>query len=194
MSEKTQGRKFLEGDRAVVERIRCAIRGIVRGFRFPIRGWEEDVVQEAVGRVFLGLSGDRFRGDSSLKTYSEAVARYTCMEHLRQHKPGGSDPDQLPTRARWSKPEEGLFREEEHRRNLRIFASLPEESRKLLHMIYVERLTYREVAERLGVSELALRLRVHRCRLKAKAARESDRFYDRNFAKQSPRLDTKGAG
>lgn len=161
--------RFVRGDADAVREVRAAIEGVVRASR-PPAGALDDLVQEATGRVYLGLAAGRFRGMAALTTYAEGVARITCLEFRRRRQWSDVELQLLPSRDVWSEPERALLRDEEHRRNLRVFASLSPECRTLLHEVFVERRGYREVARELGISNTALRLRVHRCRSKIRSA------------------------
>ena len=70
-------RAFLQGDAALTDEVRTAIRHSVRSFGFPDAGLRDDLIQEALGRVFISLSSGQFRGEASLKTYAQCVAKYT---------------------------------------------------------------------------------------------------------------------
>jgi len=162
---------FLRGDRAPVEEIRASIVAVVRTFQFPDAGLETELAQDAMTRFFQSLSAGQFRGESSLKTYAQKVAKYTCLEHVRRRRfEVKMDLDAIPSRALWSEPERALLGTEEHQRNLRAFAALPGESRELLRLIFLEGLSYAEVARRLGVTEGAIKSRVHRVRLTCREA------------------------
>jgi len=161
--------RFLGGNTRAVGSVRTAIERVVAGFHFP-EGWSSDLVQEALGRVYLAVLLGRYRGVASLKTFARRVARYTCLEHLRwQRRKTSLDPDRWTSTARWSRPEDELLRRERHCENIRAFAALPGEGRELLVLLFVEGLSYREIAERTGLTESAIRSRVHRCRLSARA-------------------------
>ena len=167
---------FLRGEPEQVASIEAAVRLAVRSFQLRDRDLESDLAQEALSRVLSGLSSGQFRGESSLRTYAGNVARYTCLEHIRKRRreiqPDGQEP---AATSRWSAPEASFLAEEEHERNLEAFASLPADCQELLRMISLEGASYREVASRLGVSEGALKSRVHRCRscLRASSTRSS---------------------
>lgn len=166
---------FLRGDPEIVTGIRAAIRAIVRSFRFRDPALLKDLTQDSLEGVFLALSAGQFRGASSLETYARNVAKYTCLRHLRRQRFRGEvDPERLAEDGRASGPEEDLLRREEHRRNLKVLAQLPAESRELLRLIFLEGLSYRETAERLGISEGAVKVRVHRCRLVSRKATTRD--------------------
>lgn len=158
---------FLEGDPAAVARIRQTIDGVVRAFHLSDADLSAELVQDALARVFVNLRGGRFRGDSSLKTYAQNVAKYTCLEHVRRRRGEVSlDPDDAESRSGGTAgPEETLLRNEQHHLRLQAFATLPKECRALFRLIFLEGLSYREVASCLGVSEGAIKLRVHRCRM-----------------------------
>ena len=163
--EKTE--RFLAGDLEMVREIRSCIEVVVRKFGFPNRDLEDELVQEAIGRLFLSLAGGRFQGKSLLATYASNVAKYMCLEHLRRQRRAA----QLAARTSRAKthdmgPETVLLRVEQHRRYLCAFATLSGEERELLSMIFIRELSYRRVAAQLDITEGAVRVRVHRCRLK----------------------------
>jgi RNA polymerase sigma-70 factor (ECF subfamily) len=175
---------FLRGEPEQVASIEAAVRLAIRSFQLRDRDLESDLAQESLSRVLFGLSAGQFRGESSLRTYAGNVARYTCLEHLRKRRRETQpDADELVSMSRWSLPEASFLAEEEHERNLEAFAALPSDCQELLRMISLEGASYREVASRLGVSEAALKSRVHRCR---SCLRESSSLA-RNPARRSAR-------
>ena len=162
---------FLRGDPVQLASVEKAVRAVVRSFRFGEADAERDLVQETLSRTLDSLSGRRFLGIASLRTYTCNIARYTCLEHIRRRRQEVVfDPEIHPLPDRSPAPEEFCLSLEEHRRNLEAFASLPSESRELLRLICVEGASYREVADRLGISEAALKSRIHRCRLHCRKA------------------------
>jgi RNA polymerase sigma-70 factor (ECF subfamily) len=170
-SEAKSIEEFLRGDRERVREIRDTVRLVVRDFQIAGGAVDEDLVQDVLGRICRNLVAGRFRGDSSLRTYARNVARHTCLEDLRARRlEMRLDPDAIPSGARWSEPEGSLLRTEEHLRNLEIFASLPGESRELLRLVFVDGLPYAEVARRLGVTEGAIKSRVHKIRMACREA------------------------
>jgi RNA polymerase sigma-70 factor (ECF subfamily) len=164
---------FLRGDPALFASIRAAIRAVVRSFRFRGDAVEQDLVQDVLSRVFVNLSVGAFRGEAALSTYAQRVARYACLEHIRKRRVIAEvDPQALPTPSRERGPEESLLLGEKHRHNLRALAGLTPECRELFRLIFIEGWSQAEIAGRLGISETAVKLRVHRCRLTARAAQE----------------------
>ncbi|HEV8200962.1 MAG TPA: sigma-70 family RNA polymerase sigma factor [Candidatus Polarisedimenticolia bacterium] len=160
---------FLIGDRQTHEELRVAVSVVVRCFHFGAGANREDLIQEALYRTFLSLKNGSFRKEASLRTFAQRIAEFTCLEHLRRIQyraevaaPGIEEP------SREASPENLLLRDEEHRRNLQRLAAMSPECRELFRLIFIERLAYAEVATRLGISETAVKLRVHRCRLSAR--------------------------
>ena len=156
---------FLRGDSLVVGEIRDAVRLAVRGFQFPDAALNNDLVQDSLTRVFLNLTAGQFRGESSLATYARRVARNACLEHLRKRRFEASlDPEAVQSGERWSRPDESFLWAEEHLRNLEIFSRLTPDCRSLMMLVFLEGRSYREIGTLLGLSEGAVKTRVHRCR------------------------------
>jgi len=144
---------------------------VIRSFQFGDLDTDRDLVQESLSRVLGSLKAGRFRGESSLRTYARTIARYTCLEHIRRRRwQVDLDPESLTSGDRHAGPESSFLWAEEHLRNLRAFAELPPESRELLKLVCVEGVSYKDAASRLGVSEAAVKSRIHRCRLAIREA------------------------
>ena len=157
--------EFMKGEAAAVSAVRVAVEGVVRGFRLA-GAPEGDLVQEVLTRLLDNVAAGRFRGESSFTTYACRVARYTCLEHLRRRRDERPlDEESLVSEARWSRTEDSFLWTEEHLRNLEIFSCLSSGCRELLRWIFVDGLSYREIAGRLGISEGAVKVRAFRCRL-----------------------------
>src|SRR5262249_29979584 len=149
--------------------MRAAVRAVVRSFQFPGPDAEQELVQDVMGRLVRNLSAGRFRGDSSLRTYAQQVAKYACLGHIRRQRAEVRlDFETIASDARWAEPEDALLLEEEHVRTLAAFAALPQDSRALLRMIFVDGLSYLEAARRLGVTENTIKSRVHRARIECR--------------------------
>ena len=171
---------FLAGDPTIHAELRRAVELVVRAFHFGPSTATEELVQEGLYRVFVSVRSGAFRGEASLRTFGQRIAENTCLEHLRRMRFRAEvDPSDLPAPRPASQPDALLIRAEEHRRNLRRLAAMSSECRELFRMIFVERLSYVEVARRRGISEMAVKLRVHRCRVTAREANVSERHADR---------------
>jgi len=116
-------------------------------FRFALLGLgdrdaAEDVVQETMLAAWRGAGG--FRADSSVRSWLFGICRNQVALELRRR---GRAPDPAPPDVDAWAPEPsvtGLELEE-------AMGGLEVEHKQLLHLVYVEGLPQREVAEALGV-------------------------------------------
>jgi len=179
---------FLIGDRQTHEDLRAAVSVVVGCFHFGAGANREDLIQEALYRTFLSLRNGSFRKEASLRTFAQRIAEYTCIEHLRRIQYRAEvDASGIEEPSREAGPEKLLLRAEEHRRNLKRLAAMSPDCRALFRLIFIERLSYVEVASRLGISETAVKLRVHRCRLSSRDAGAPERGRHRRPSAVEPR-------
>ena len=129
----------------------------------------EDVAQEAYVRVFRGLSG--FRGDAQFETWLYRIVANAALTHLRKRRRFGDllwddeqDASELPAKA-------GLEDRAVDRQSLaNALAGLPASMRAVVVLKDVYGLSCREIGDELGVSEGAIKVRLHRARRRLKAA------------------------
>jgi RNA polymerase sigma-70 factor (ECF subfamily) len=125
-----------------------------------------DVVQDTYVRAFRGLR--RFRGDAQFSTWLYRIAsncassftarrsRQRCDSLTEAEEVIETDPDQDPTlRAEASTLRQTIER---------ALEQLPQRLRAVVVLKHLEDLSHREIAERLGISESATKVRLHRAR------------------------------
>lgn len=164
-SGAARARAFLEGHPETVGAVRRAVETVAAGFSFPANDLRGEVVQDAISRVVDAVRSGRYRGDASLTTFAHSVAHYTCIEHARRHRFDTIRPDLEALPSPMAGPEESLILEEQFRRRMAALSGLSPPARELLRLIFVERLSYKEAGDRLGLSEAAVKSRVHRYRI-----------------------------
>jgi RNA polymerase sigma-70 factor (ECF subfamily) len=132
----------------------------------------EDATQE----TFLSAwrSASRFRGEASVRTWLFTIARH-AVERLLHHRVSEARDlaslEQLARAAGWGTEDDGLIdRLADGNLLERALAHLPPIDHSLLVLRDLEGLGLGEAAEVLGVSETALRTRLHRARLRLVAA------------------------
>ena len=166
--------QYLAGEPEAVREMDKLIRGIAASYRRKLSHRWDDVAQEIHLEVYKLLEKRAFRGEASLRTYLWRVINHTCLDHLRSQQ-----------RWAWTELEEyGEVSEiAERRADLRALSSdtldlltrvmrrVPKECREIWRYLH-EGLSYREMSERLGVKDGALRVRALRCRKKAIQIRE----------------------
>ena len=159
---------FLDGQAEAVRRVQGWVEQALRSY--PLRDdVRQDVVQEALLEITCLLKAGAFRGEARLKTYLWKVSNHVCLNQLRAQ-----------SRHRWASLDHGegppidgdrvdhLARLEARDRLDRVARLLPAECRTIWELIAAG-LSYREMGERLGLPEGALRVRAHRCLKRALA-------------------------
>lgn len=125
-----------------------------------------DVVQDTYVRAFRGLR--RFRGDAQFSTWLYRIAsncassftarrsRQRCDSLSEAGELIQTNPDQDPT----LQAEASTLRQTIER----ALEQLPQRLRAVVVLKHLEDLSHREIAERLGISESATKVRLHRAR------------------------------
>jgi RNA polymerase sigma-70 factor (ECF subfamily) len=134
----------------------------------------EDVTQITLAALARSLR--RFRGESSLTTWAYTVARNACTRHRRRpaHAPArfesiapgtATRPGALEVADPGEDPQAALERAELRESLERAIAALPAAQREVLVLRDVEGLPAKRVGESLGLSERAVKSRLHRARV-----------------------------
>ena len=134
---------------------------------------DPDVADDMVQETFLRVLRHRasFRGSARFTTWLHRIASNVCLDHLRgRRRPVSNDVDSEASQA------VTVFQPTESD-GVSVLRSaldkLSQDKRELLTMCRLEGLSYADAAERLGVSEGALRVRVHRAMTELKAIFDS---------------------
>jgi RNA polymerase sigma-70 factor, ECF subfamily len=124
----------------------------------------EDVSQEVFLRVFRGLEG--FRGDAQFETWLYRIVTNTAMSHLRRRGRFGelvANPDEGPA-AELPSPARPADEVVDRDALAAALESLPLSLRSVVVMKDVYGLSCLEIGQHLGVSEGAVKVRLHRAR------------------------------
>ena len=129
----------------------------------------EDVAQEAYLRVYRGLRG--FRGNARFETWLHRVVTNTAFTHLKRRGRFGdilAEGEEIRDEVEEGRPavEQALDRDELKR----ALEGLTEGLRVVTVLKDVYGLPVREIAQELGISESAVKVRLHRARKKLKDA------------------------
>lgn len=127
-----------------------------------------DATQEVYLRVVRSVLG--FRGDSAFGTWLHRVTVNVCMTALRARgdvrargqSAGLLDASFDDRASADASPEERVTRADLARRTAKALAELPEDAREVVVLRDVQGLSTRETAELLGVTEGAVKVRLHR--------------------------------
>ncbi len=153
------------GDEAgFAELVRRHQRRVFRlaGRFFPRPEEIEDVSQETFLAVWVKL--DSYRGEAPFEHWLTRVCLNCCYARLRQRRPvAAAMPDEVPAPA--ADPNARLEVEQLMRR-------LPSADRFMLLLLHGEGWSVQEIAERLGWSRVAVKVRAHRARVRLRTLLE----------------------
>lgn len=161
---------FVHGDRDAIAEVAKRVRRVVsdRGYWIP-RDERDDVVQEAVVRVYQAVSMPGFRLERGFEAYVTAVAHHACVDWLRRHRP--SEPIDPHTESSEPGPLRAIANRERLERGRRILRLLGNSCRQVIRLRVRDRLSHREIAERLGRSERGVRSQLYKCLERARRFR-----------------------
>jgi RNA polymerase sigma-70 factor, ECF subfamily len=125
----------------------------------------EDVAQETLRRVIDASRAGRIENPAALPGFVFQTAHHVCLQHFRSHKREGrallrlrgEDPPE-----REAHPLASLIGDEQRKAVRRALERLDEGDRELLRLVYYEEMESRVLAERLGLTPGAFRVRKHR--------------------------------
>ena len=167
--------RLLAGEPEVVELVRGWMRLAFTPYRSRLASELEDVEQESLIDLLSALRAGRFRRHSRLRTYVRTYVTHKCIDRLRATtRREWLDVEDLDLTSQAPDPMDRLTRSEATDLGLRVLEEMPDSCRELWQMLQ-QNMSYREMGERLGVSEGALRVRVLRCRKRALEMREKIR-------------------
>ena len=167
----------MDGKRSFQEIYERFQPGILR-FLSRLVGEEEaeDVAQEVFLRVNRGLEG--FRGESSIGTWIYRIARNAALDRLRSRPAWLESASRLRTHGSEEGPTDVISQLPDERASLERYLigkemsecirgrvdTLPESYRRVLVLSELIGMTNAEIASALGISEGAVKIRLHRAR------------------------------
>lgn len=122
---------------------------------------------ELVQATFLAClhARDRFRKQSSFRTYLFAIARNTLLHHLRGVRQAQRfDPERSSIAALVTTPATRLARQEDRQRLRAALRELSVEQQTLLELHYWEELDAASLGDVFGLPPATMRVRLHRAR------------------------------
>lgn len=192
VSEDELVQRCLDGDALAWEEIYRSyyvrVRRVIGWRRW---GFSPNEVEDAVQEVFLELvrSLPRFRGEASLGTFLDRLARNRCISHLRKKtalKRGkeelgyevedGKAPEGIPTALAIESgpgPEDELLRAEDSRRLLGCLECLSADCQQIIRLRYFRQLSYNEICELLDLPLGTVCSRLKRCLTKLRSQLET---------------------
>jgi RNA polymerase sigma-70 factor (ECF subfamily) len=151
--------RFCHGDLEAFEELfrrhqRDVYGWIVRIVRDPAAA--EDLTVEAFWRIHRGRA--RFDPEREFEPWARRIATNAALDHLKTTRPEGELPDDL---ASPRLVDHGIS-EEIRRKTARAFRGLPPKLQVAATLALIEDQPYKEIAEALGISTGAVKVRVFR--------------------------------
>jgi RNA polymerase sigma-70 factor (ECF subfamily) len=160
-----------QGDEKAFEQLVRATSTDVYTLAYRLTGNEEDardVVQEAYLRAYKGLS--RFRGDAQFSTWLYRITANCAATHMGRTGKHRHDDDEvlerMPDVRHEIDPESTADASDLRGRVNDALAELPEALRAVVVLRDVYDLSHDAIAEELGITEAAAKVRLHRARRK----------------------------
>ena len=157
--------RYLRGERGAVRTVDDWIEVVLhREFRSLRDEWD-DLQQEMRVRVLACLRAGRFNGGSALRTYVHRIARnagidYTRKAYRHREKVGSRQVRRAGERSKVDGVAHVITRD----LLMRILDGVSARDRLVVEMVFAQHLSYVEVAEKLDLTEGAVKSLVFRCR------------------------------
>lgn len=156
-------RAYVGGDQAAFKTLFERYSPIIFGLtRRHLR--DEELAREITQHTFFKLHQARndFRLDSKLRPWLLTIAMNLVREHWRRKKRRPRADLDVETRAAPQAERDHLELDERQRLLMEAMEKLPESQREVIELHWFQERPYKEIAEILGSTEGAVRVRAHR--------------------------------
>lgn len=126
----------------------------------------EDISQDVFLKVYSNIN--KFRGESSLKTWILRIARNTYIDYMRKNKESISPIDELEMADTEQDPEREAINSERGRIITEVLKRLPEDYRTIIILREQQELTYDEIGRVMDFSPSNVKITLFRARKKFK--------------------------
>lgn len=129
----------------------------------------EDVVQESFADIYV----QRFSFDQqyNFSTYLYAIIKNKALNYLKKNRELPMSSFDGQTLINQMTPETEYFKKSNFLELLGAIQRLKEDEKNLLYLYAVEECTYKEIAEKLGITVMQVKIRLFRTRKKLKEGR-----------------------
>lgn len=148
------------------------IEQVVKHYSWGLDNYNEDIIQDVRIKIYVNLKDDKFRKSSQLKTYVYRIAKFTCIDFLRKAKVNTTESGNSSKISEENNALDNLILKEKENILQIILEEISEPCRELLHLVFVEKLSYIEISTILSIAEGTVKSRVSRCISKAVELKE----------------------
>ena len=124
----------------------------------------DEILGDTIEELLKIFREEKFRFESSLKTFVQHIARYVLLDYIKDYKRARRYLETLPIDP--IEPNDtlgGLIEEEQLKLFLRVLRRLSTRCQELFKMLFKEELAYKEIAIRLGSTVNAEKVAWSRC-------------------------------
>jgi RNA polymerase sigma-70 factor (ECF subfamily) len=185
--DRARAERYLRGDTATFRELDAWIRGAFRG-RYPGLAREhEDLAQAVHAKLFASLKEDRYKPDRGLRAYVSGIVHHAAIDRLREIYRTRMLSETL-IRESTPAPQPDPYSEALDEGDLlpQALLAVPRSCRGLWRLMFVEKLTYEEIGERLSIPTGTVKSRMWHCRRKALAALRRLRLVHQSASKRAP--------
>ena len=159
---------YLKGRKKAFETIVQWIREVVNRKAWSEGISTEDIIADTTYKLLVNLRENRFKSESSLKTYTQKITQFTIIDVLRGRARIRALLTEQNLELSDQKNPHDLFEEQEQAMLFdRIFNLMDEKCKKLWRMIFHDMLSYKQVAAKLEIQETTVRTRLFKCKEEA---------------------------
>ena len=160
---------YLRGEDAAFHEVHAWIRREIE-IRYPVLRQEcEDLCQIVHEKLLEKLRAGRFQHRSTLRSYVAGITHHTCITRIRElyRERALSQEWGTATNAVADSPYRSLASREERRLLHHVVQRSSAACRALWRMIFIDRLSYEQIGQRLSVPPGTVKSRAWHCRRKA---------------------------
>ncbi|MFH1686624.1 MAG: sigma-70 family RNA polymerase sigma factor [bacterium] len=162
--QRLQGR-----DTQFIAELQTIVQRIAQKWNWTEYQSVDDIAQDCMVKILTNLSGGRFEGRSSFKTYVYTIVRRTCIDYYRAARAvEAADIEHVTLVDESDTPEEKVLNDDRRRTAARVLLALPKDCRQLWRTIFMGRRNYRQAADLLGLKEGTVKRRMWECRQMAR--------------------------
>ena len=145
----------------IINTYRTSIFKICLGYSKTVQD-AEDLLQETLINIWKGLKS--FRNESNIKTWIYRITVNTCLLSLRKKSLNTTTLDRL-SEAAYSTGSDIYPQDDAFLKLHRLINQLPEKD-KIVILLYLEELSYHEIAEIIGITANNVGVRINRIKRK----------------------------
>ncbi|MEQ8237919.1 MAG: RNA polymerase sigma factor [Cyclobacteriaceae bacterium] len=165
----------MSNKKSLFEKLFRDYQAMVRQMCLGFMKGDEDDAQDLAQEVFINTWSalDSFKNTSSHKTWIYRITVNTCLKYIRDKKAGNQIRIDLMQEQIAEPENQSKQSEQQHQSLYRAIGQLSEVDRLVIMMV-LDELDYKDIASVIGINEGNLRVKIHRIKKNLKKILEND--------------------